>query len=510
MEKNWNSDIARLDLLLRQGRHGQVRQELSRINAREVPRASLQPLARIARRAGTYSLALRLLNPVCRPAPGMRMDALPGELAEYAMALVKNGSIDEALALLRGIEPRSEPLALLYQAFALFPRWEYLKAIPLLERFGREMAESAYERRVAEVNLLAALIYAKRLDEAERLAERLRDTTARDGQRLLHANALELSAQLAFQAGNHPLARERLQAAGNLLADAPVGDRLFVEKWQAVIELSESQGLSREALDRVRATALGLGHWETLRDCDFHEARYRARPDLFARLYHGTPYPAYRERLLETLCRYGNPPSTWLRLSPELDTSPAVRPIGTLDLAVGEWRESGDAGKPVFRVGGLEHRLLLQLNCDFYKPEKIGSLFAAVYPGEHFNPVSSPLRIHQALRRLRRTLRSHRIPLAIREQRFFYALVPGRDCSLACTALPSSPALRELDLKFRALEAALGDGSRSARELSSELGVSISTVTRLLNEAREAGWIETLGRGPARKYRLSRPRRQAA
>lgn len=501
MERDWKALAAELDQSLRQGRHGAVRQELSRINAREVSRAALEALANVARRAGAFSLALRLLNPVCRPAPGIQRDAAPGELAEYGMALVKNGSFDEALGILAEIDPRAEPRTFLYQAFARFPRWEYGEALPLLEKFLSRVDPGAYEHRIAEVNRLAALIFVGRLGQAAESARRLLESTERDGQRLLQANVLELSAQVAIQSDDHARARESLERARSLLSDAPVGDRLFVDKWQAVIRLAETRGLEAAPLEEVRRSALGLGHWETLRDCDFHEARHRARPDLFARLYHGTPHEAYRARLLEVLRAYGAPSESHLRKG--ASGPPPGSDEGTLDLEAATWK----AGRALFRAGGVEHRLLVQLNRDFYRPERIGSLFAAVYPGEYFNPVSSPLRVHQALRRLRRSIREAKVPLRIREEGHQYFLVPGKSCAIASRVSRQGAGDRELELRFRGLEVILSGGALGARELSRLSGLSVSTVTRILKEARESGWVIAEGQGPARKYRLAPDRK---
>lgn len=493
MEKDWKAFVAALDQSLRQGRHGAVRQELSRLNAREAPRASLEALANVARRAGVYSLALRLLNPVCRPAQGLRRNASAGELVEYGMALVKNGSLDEALGIFRGIDGEIEPRAWLYRAFAHFPRWEYAEALPFLGKFLERVPEDSYEHRIAQVNRLAALIFVNDSGRAGPLSRSLLELTARDGQRLLQANVLELSAQLAIQGGDFQVARDRLEDARRLLGEAPVGDRLFVEKWQAVIRLTESSGLDAEPLSEVRKAAKLQGHWETLRDCDFHEARHRVRPDLFSRLYHGTPHTAYRTRLLETLKRYGAPPEYYVR---EADRSKVGIREAVLDVQSAAWK----GGKALFRPGGVEHRLLLQLNRDYYKPERIGSLFAAVYPDEYFNPVSSPLRVHQAMRRLRRSLSAAKIPVRIREEAHQYFLVP-RECGITSSASEIAPELRELELRFRPLQRLIGDAPVSARELSRESGLSISTVTRLLNEAREAGWVLAEGQGRSRKYR---------
>lgn len=498
MEKDWKAHITGLDQSLRQGRHGSVRQELSRTNAREVPRPWLESLANVARRAGAFSLALRLLNPVCRPVQGIRRDASAGELAEYGMALVKNGSFDEALGILGEIDPRLEPRTYLYQAFARFPRWEYGEALPLLDQFLERVDAAAYEHRIAQVNRLAALIFVGSLDAASASAEELLERTVRDGQRLLQANVLELSAQVAIQSEDFARAREWLEKARALLSDSPVGDRLFVDKWQAVIRLTETAGLDRAPLEEVRRSALRLGHWETLRDCDFHEARHRARPDLFARLFHGTPHEAYRRRLLDVLSSYGAPRDLYSRGSGAMSERTLEMGEQTLDIEAATWK----GGNALFRPGGVEHRLLLQLNRDYYRPERIGSLFAAVYPGEYFNPVTSPLRVHQAMRRLRRSLRAAEIPLRIREEAHQYFLVPASGCAIGSRLSREEPRHRELELRFRPIAVFLGEAPVAARELSRLSGLSISTVTRLLNDAREAGWVVAEGRGPARRYRL--------
>ena len=68
------------------------------------------------------------------------------------------------------------------------------------------------------------------------------------------------------------------------------------------------------------------------------------------------------------------------------------------------------------------HRLLGALASDFYRPFRLASLHALLYPDQYFNPVSSPARFHQATRQLRAWLKASGLSLRLEETDGLYRL----------------------------------------------------------------------------------------
>src|SRR5207302_175208 len=98
-------------------------------------------------------------------------------------------------------------------------------------------------------------------------------------------------------------------------------------------------------------------------------------------------------------------------------------------------------------------RMLQSLALDFYRPLQLAELHERLYPREYFNPFSSPDRVHQAARRLRRWLQENRIPLGISEELGQYRLSSDRGCTVVVQAVSEKTWLETApgDIKLRAL-----------------------------------------------------------
>lgn len=81
-----------------------------------------------------------------------------------------------------------------------------------------------------------------------------------------------------------------------------------------------------------------------------------------------------------------------------------------------------EGGKAALVEQPLLFRLLQALTKDFYRPLPLGSLFSTLYPDEKFNPETSPNRVYQVVKRLRRWFNSQNIPLEIEMQNDFFKL----------------------------------------------------------------------------------------
>lgn len=480
-----------VDDLIRRGNLRAARRELRRAVRGRVARPIVADVAALARRAHMPALGVRLLNRLVRP-PGRKVpDASDRERAVYASCLIQIGGTEEALELLDTLDAREAPETLLYRAWALVSAWDYAASIPLLEAFITSRGVAPYDALVGQVNLAAAYLHERRHDKAGKLVDKLLRATARPETRRLYANVVEHAAQNAVLAGRFREAEELLALCERARIDNDGLERFFTRKWRALLTLFR-EGPTRSArrdVARARAEGERLGHWETLRDFDHFLAVAAKDRKLFARVYFGTPFPAFRHRLVDDM---GEPPP------PTYDWRPPGGTPGRLVLDLSTGKTS--AGKEALKAGHLPHRLLVALASDFYRPFRVATLHRALYPGEHFHPSTSPLRIHDGLRRLRELAAAGRLPLEIREESLEYRLAARGPIALHVGSGPAPADKHDPDL--RKLAAAWPAAEFTAQEASERLDRIPRYVRRLLSRAEADGVVVRSGAGRATRYRF--------
>lgn len=369
MAASVRDQLQRCEEAVRAGQTSVAAALLTAIPAKEIPRELLRQAANLCRRVGKVSLGLRILTPIIRPQKLNDRPATPQEIAEYAVLLQRAGSVIEALQLLESLRGNGPHETYLYRAYCNFARWDYASAVPELETYlAGDLAP--YARTVGEVNLASALIGAQQDSRALELLENL---IANTGNALrLRGNCLEMSAQLRIRAGDLDLAAQELDAAAEILTGGL--DRLFIQKWRSFISALRSGDI--QSLIETREQAIALRHFETVRDVDHLILRIRFDEGRFEHLYFGTPSVGYREKIVESLRR--RPGKDHLIIG-----DPSAEPV--------EFAGTDKVGQ----VLGLIAR-------DLYRPIQLGSLFAELFPEEHFDIFHSPDRVHQLIRRARR------------------------------------------------------------------------------------------------------------
>ncbi len=480
-----------IDSLIRRGDVDIAKRYLRDLVLRRVPRERVSAVAGLARRTNLPRLSLKLLHPVIRPARGIA-SATDDEKAEYAIALTRMGAVEEALALLESVSRAEHALTLFGRFAALFSQWRYGESIPIIRKYIAVPDLEEYQALVGRVNLAAALIHEERNEEAEAELAGLRRVTDRAKLHLLHGNALELSAQNALVRAQWSDARTYLEQAEKHLARAgTVLDSFFLRKWWAFFDVLKSGGgAGRLAkLRSVREAALKRGHWETVRDCDRVEAVVTGNAGLFAHVYFGTPFASFREKLVAKSPKQFTLPETYVW---KLGGQGARTEL--IDLTSGVTRESIG-----LKPGQAHHRLLGALCLDFYRPVRLATLHAHLFPGECFNPSSSPGRVHAAVSRLRRWLiRAERFPLVLHENDGAYRLETEARIGIRL----HRPATTEkgLSWQLQRMKNKWPKADFSRREAGELLGVPMTSVRRTLEAAREEGVLGRKGSGPSTRY----------
>jgi tetratricopeptide (TPR) repeat protein len=465
-----NARIQKCDALIRKGSLPLARELLKNLPISRIPRDARLPLAQLARRLGLLSLGLRLLFPLInRNAKQSR-----GQMelfAEYAVLLVQNGSVTEAMRLLQDRDLTLHPDALLAMAWCHFERWEYELALPLLRKYIPAQPKP-YFNLAGRINLAEALLATKNFAEAlELLSSAIIEAEKNQHIRLM-ANALHLRAQVYAEKKMLKKSDADLFRALSIFGDTNAPDALLIRRQWAFNRAAECG--SPKSIQVFRTEALSLKAWESVRECDLQLSKTNRK--ILPRLYFGTPYPGYRHRLEKTY----SPPVNFLWGHTESDA---------LDLSQ--------------RTKGVTRQNLLLLDIllrDFYLPFSAGGIFSELFPVEIYDPFLSPIRVHQCLKRLRQWFLREKIPLEVVCKNRRYLLRPTAPFSVLIPLALRHESRAESPLDK--LVSAFGEKLFSREEAAQILGFSKATTNRyLLNEISDAR-IEKIGAGKNTRYRL--------
>lgn len=429
--------ITDIEGLIRGGKTRDARHKLSKIETEKIPRAAILPLAILARRSNLPHLALKLLHPVVRRS--IEPPATVAEKGEYAASLSFIGAGPEAYQLLEDLDPSNCPEILLYRSFALFSVWNYKASITYLEKYTTMPDLDPYKRLVGKLNLAAAMVNERLLPPAEALLNELANATEKDNLKLLRGNVYELQAQVALLRGFYSTAEKHLFGAEDHLKETGGIYSLFVRKWRAIVKLKSDESEAGRAeglkmLKLIRLEAVKRCHWETVRDCDRHQAFTEKNLELFFQVYFGTPYEGYRRRLLKEYPGELKVPGHYF-----LKFKPHFEPRTFVDVVTGEInkRTSGDPVPKIVASLGEDLELLKTFQAlakDYYAPIRLPSLFSSVFSGEFYVPGKSSAKAYRMVQKLRAWFEERKLPIQINEFQSFYSVTANDTVALKITA----------------------------------------------------------------------------
>lgn len=481
----WSAAITSMDAQIRAGQGATVRAEIVRLVKDVPPRAALAELAWISWRVGVPDIGVKLLNPVVRPKSRSPLSATDREKAEYASCLVRIGAVDEALAILSSVSKKEFPRAALYEVFGLVAEWRYAETVPLLHQFLKTRP-SDYDALVANVNLAAALVVLRRDAEALTLLDALERQTEKEKHLLLLGNVRELRAATHVRMHRWAEARKACEHAGERLRDHGGVFALILDKWVAVAEAGlSSTKQPGKLLEPIKARARALEHWETVRDCERFEFLLSGNPELFSKLYFGTPFPEFRQSLkLEMTVPFPIPASYEWKLG---ETATNVVDLTTTIAGA--------------KVGQQNHRVLVALASDFYRPFRTAQLHSRLFPGEFYNPVSAPHRVAEAIHRTKAWLDERGLPISIAHSDAGYHLT-ALDGGVRIRVALEVPTNEDRD--WKAMQSAFDDRPFSISEAVARLGHPRRTTARLLQHWTESGQLTKSGAGRITRYTINK------
>lgn len=476
-KERWKKEIGEVDQAIRRGKQNLAQTRLRAFVRTGIPREQMAAIAPLTRRASLALIGVRLLNPIVRQPEAELAPASDREKAEYAACLSYIGAAEEASEILASIDDKKLPEALFYRVLALFPQWDYQGSIPLLQRY-LDQIEEPYQRLVAMTNLADALVYERSHRQAQPILRTLLHDSGVGGYALVYSRALQISARYYLEKRDWHSAELALQQARERLAEDGL-QKFLVGKWIALRDFLAGNAADAAPLNTIRSEAKRIEHWETLRDCDRYQAVATKDRDLLAHVYFGTPFESFRKRLLADFGDEAKLPETY------------------------RWHLGGKKGgaeidlRSALKPGQVLHRLLRCLTSDFYRPFRGPFLHSRLYPGQYFNPASSPLQVRTAINRLRSWFEENEYPLAIDQADGGYRLTASGPCTLLITLDRES---ETAPLLLSRLHERHQQAHFSAREAAETLGANLRTTQRILQDGLDAGTLERLGSGPATRY----------
>ncbi len=401
--------------LIRTGRGQKVAKEINKINFSKIPRDLRVEVANCCHRLNLNNKGVLALRPIIRPKTDLKIPATAHERSEYGLLLLRLGAYEEAQRLLENIDEEENHSALLYLGFISMSQWEYSNASRFLRKYIRRESAKNYMALVAKVNLAAALVNLQKYEEAVKLLVPLVDRLLKKNHHLLAGNCYELLAQNWIGLGDYKRAEESLDLSGKFLKGSQIGS-LFVDKWRTVLSL-RTKKTSKGALNIIREKAFILDHWETLRDCDYHEWVFEKNEELAQKLFFGTPFKSFRQRVQsESLIEF---PEKYIWKSGNKSLEKVIQ------LKTGRISDNKDYTEYYFKSAQQPHHLLMILSADFYRGLSIGTLFSKLFTGEFYNPSSSPDRVHKVLNRLTKFIDQKNLPLKLQLKNGNYRLALG-------------------------------------------------------------------------------------
>jgi tetratricopeptide (TPR) repeat protein len=479
----WSELISSFEQQIRQGKGAAVKKHLWSSSLTEIPRQHYGMIANIATRVGFPTFTLKLLTREIRKSNFEKSNLSVFERAEYASALTNIGAFSEAEKILESLNPNSYPKILLYESFALFNQWKYREALPHLQNYVKKV-EEPYLKRVGKVNLCAAQVFCRDYAKALESLKGLQAELVSEKQTLLLGNVLELQAQCYLGLERFAEADQTITQSEELLSGTGTLFYLFAKKWRAISSLMQNKKEAKSQIAEVRQMAKGMRHFETLRECDFFEGIYLNDAELVRKVYFGSPFSSYREKILAHV-PIGGTQYDWTVEVPGTKDSPLY-----------------DVAQPIEGVvpNSILHNLQKLFFSDFYATWRIGTVFSNLFPDNHYDIQSSPNRIYQLIHRWNVLAEKSSLPFAIESDGSGFRVVFKQSCTVRVGQ--STELINIVDSQLQQLRLHFGSKSFRSAEARKLLNKSQSHMSVLLTKAQAVG-LQKLGSGKATLYKFA-------
>lgn len=489
---DWTKYLSEIEQSIVSGQHEMSRDLLKKYSPLFGPREYATQLAELSLRANMPLYALKKLHKYAMPENTL-LQPTDLEKTIYASALYHLGSVQDAQDILKHIDLEKNPEARFHLARSYMHIWDYSSAVTHLGAYLRQGQFDDYRRLCTRVNLAAALISVSRLDEAEAELKDVLTICEASQHTLLEGNCYELLGQIFFFKNLHEQSLEFLKSAEAKLKNQAGWYLLFVHKWILLNEMAlgrSHQELSPK-IDKLRSEAIELEQWNTLRDLDFFWAVFTSDDQLKAKVVFGS-----NKHFVNSRNRFHD-------ITDATKLKQFLWVPHQVDMAQIEIAENQDFIFDIeeYNCNALIVKTFYALVSDLYEPTKLGEIFAQVYKGEVFNPLTSPGRVLKLLKRLDGWFIQNGIPLRVFFKKSAFEIRGAKNCKVLIRKIKNENTVLP---EFRTLQEVLKGKHLNIKTICSGMESSESTVLRLINKALEQGFVAKDGTGKNTRYYLAK------
>lgn len=453
-------------------------------------------LGNILRRTSNFTEATRLLHKFARSEKTPK-DIRDSAILEYGTALLFLGVIEEGMEILQKLDVNHYPSVLVNMALGYQQEWDYTAAVPLLEKFVSSKNIDSYQRLVGEVNLQISYLSADFSKLTWDRVQELGKEISSQNLTLLSGVFTQIEGRFLSSQKRYDEARTIFQKGLSKLQNVATFDRLRLQKWLLINEFErdpQQKKLLAQLLE-LKAQSQQLNDSETLRECDRYIGQFESHSELFNYCYHGTPYPAYR---LYFPINQVQP--TW-SLSLDSDGKQIITNESQESLAIDMLDEPLiRTTKKTLTTGSCMQLLLTALTLDFYRPMTLPRFFRYAYPGQHWNPATSPIQVRQGLFRLRHWLQKSGYNLKVHENNSKYFLAAKNNTQ----PILIGPNKFSFDQKIsHILKKEFGDRNFSFEEFRKLSDHSLRTMQRVLSDLLQKKILIKEGETRATRFKVN-------
>lgn len=450
------------------------RKELKALDASAVPKDLRHDFAKLARRCHMYNDAIRILQyNIYGASPASQED-----IFEYASSIRKIGLVRQSKKLLERAGHGKEQE--LYKAYADIHEWNYASAREHLLVHLNSFSLNEREAIVAHLNLASCSLFLGFFEEASKELGFLSKIHQKEYFQF-YLNYKELLGQFHLLQGDYKTATAIFSEAIALAGAQEGNTTLFIKKWQAITDAAAGEVDTQQIASLKREIRKAI-HWESLRDFDYHIARFQKNIPLLKQVYFSTPFEGYRARM---------------RSQTGIDFEKSQPFI----LSRGQAKNVFDPINSFVEdlpPGMLLHRLMLLFIADAYRPWSIPRIFDYLFCNEIYNPATSPKKIYALTAKLQKFLDAQNVGLRLESTIYGYRLRLREDSAVAIA--PKMIFESRQEVLAQMLSNIVGTQPFSVADLENVVPLSKHKIYRLFNDIKEENVIEKIS-GSSR-YRL--------
>jgi tetratricopeptide (TPR) repeat protein len=461
---------------------------------KKIPRRFAPQFSKIYSRLGEPNLSTLVLFPFIRESIETQSELSDDEKISYGESLIRNGAILEGRDYLDSVDEKDRIDYQMALASSYNPHWNFSESLKVYEKILSPSND--YQNQVIRLNLANCHINLNNYQEAMNQLGEAYDVVGPQNLPLLKMNILELSTQVALSLGNIDEAQQYLNSAKKISADGWGESHFLLSKWEILIKLyQEKRPLpsSHPLLSELRdfsKTCFEKRYFTIKSTCDFYEAYFTQDLEKSLKVYFASPFEGYRTQILKALDFDIEIPDNyqWKFNSESQQTHQIDYLTGTLN------------GEICLKPGLSGHKLFQALCTNLYHPHTKYSLHEKMFPGEYFNPNTSPDKIYKIIKRLKADFKKCQIPIEIISHKdlYFMQSTQGASILLPLTRENSDPYVANFDL----LKTQVKKTQFTMPELLNVIGGGQSRAKNFLSEWIRRGLIQSEKESTTNIYRI--------